>query len=482
MISAALLKSCFPLYDVEVISSDTIGIIGVGEGSTEHWRMFETLVGIQRSDVIRETDATFKFGIRFLDWTTAVPDYFHSIAGGQTEHFTAYSLFSSVIAQGKQLTPAFTHPGLPDGYVADNDDLEQLLAQSNQLHFDTHKLNSFLRRVCESIGVSFSDDEIINVNISESGEITSLLGSKRSYETDFVIDCSGFKRKIISALENQKWVSFSDYLPCDSAMVFQSQHENEKDLRGYTIAEAMPAGWRWEIPTQSRIGNGYVYGSEYATQEQVHKQFEQRLDRIIDDPRFIDFSPGTVERPWVANCVAIGLSSNFVEPLEATSISASVLQGFLLTSYLPHYTNDRQWARDSYNKKYDRMVENLLTMICLHYVSDRDDTDLWRDQKLRKKPDFLTYILDIVKNRPLEQVDIPTNGCELFSANHFLFVAQGQGLIKSDSAQRSLQARNLVVRAQEVLASIKAENSNTTLIPHRDALMRGIGNVQTSNI
>jgi len=478
LINALIMKRIFVNLDVEVISSDSIGIVGVGEGSTEHWSTFEKLANINRTKMVEATEATFKFGIRFRDWTNHTPDYFHSISGGQSVHSTFIGTYNAAHIDGRQLTPAFGLPSLTRNLVADKGD--DILGQTNQFHFDTHKLNDFLRLECSDANVMFTEGEVIDIGVSpETGDIeTLMLEDGRLIETDFVVDASGFRKAVISKLEKPNWCSYSDYLPTDSAVVFPTPEDPVDGIKPYTLAQAMSAGWMWEIPTQSRRGNGYVFSSSHISDEDALKEAEQQAGHTIgDEHRFIRFEPGYLKNSWVKNCVAIGLSSGFVEPLEATSIAASINQSMLLTSYLPVYSPRKDKLRSEYLRIIDSMMGNLLAMIAMHYVSDREDTDMWLEQKHRPRPDLLNHLMDIMSIRGLEEHDVPVAGYELFRVFHFWHVAQGQGLVAFDGCEQNIALRGTKTFLQQEIGTIVQQNKAGNFIPHKDALMKGLSGV-----
>ena len=454
LIAATLIKGYFPKLDITVVASSELGTIGVGEGSTEHWKDYEQLLGLDRAEVIAHSAATFKYGIRFINWTDHTPDYFHSIpSAGPLFAQTFNASYSYVHAMGKQLTPTFMHRGLIDNIV------ESDLSQTNQLHFDSHKLNQFLKDHAVSLDIKFVDDEVVGIERdSETGDVTSVIGTQGKIPSDFVIDASGFNRVVFSHLGDPWEKSFSDMLPCDSALVFQTP--TNSSIRPYTTATALSAGWHWDIPTQERRGHGYVFSSRYTDPDKAAKEVENHIDEPIGETRLIEFSPFQLKNSWQFNCVAVGLASNFVEPLEATSISATISQVRLLCSYLPTYGPNSTAPQAGYLRIFDSIVDNLVAMVAMHYVSDRRDTPMWEAQQSAPKPELLSNLIEIMSHRGPEQQDIPATGYELFGTNHFWFVGQGQGLINKDGCRQGVDAygsRDQVERHLRELQSSKHE-------------------------
>jgi len=468
LISALQLKHLLPGLDISVVSSSDIPIVGVGEGSTEHWTAFERRVGIERRNLVRDCDATYKFGIRFKDWTHHTPDYFHSIGNSGEMRGTCNELYSYLASQDIQLTVAAYHKDLPAGYVRDEGGHDQ----TNQFHFDTFKLNSFLTDRCSDAGVEFIDAEITSVNRDlEHGDIVSLGAPGQEIPGDFFIDATGWSRSILSRVtESIEWVSFSDYLPCDSAIAFPTL-PREDGILPYTTATALSAGWRWELPTSRRRGNGYVYSSAHCTFDEAVREASAEQE-LLGPVKSFNFDPGYVANSWEHNCCAIGLSSGFVEPLEATSIAASINQSLLLSSYLPVYRPGDQKLRDRYLRVMDSMMENTLAMIALHYVSDRNDSPMWKDQQLAPRPPLLEELLDIWQHRGPENHDVPNTGFELFQAPHFWHVALGQGVINVDNVRIVLDARRKNNRLSHQVADLYATQARKKTVPQAEALKK----------
>jgi len=468
LVSALQLKSLLPGLDISMVSSRDIPIVGVGEGSTEHWSGFEGRVGMQRRDLIRRCDATYKFGIRFQDWTRHTPDYFHSIGHPGESRGTCNELYSYLASQDIQLSVPAYPADLPEAYVRDEPNHDQ----TNQFHFDTFKLNSFLTDRCRDAGVEFIDAEITSVHRDlEHGDIVSLGAPGLEIPGDFFIDATGWSRSILSKVaESIEWVSFSDYLPCDSAIAFPTL-PREDGILPYTIATALSAGWRWELPTSRRRGNGYVYSSAHCTFDEAVREASAEQE-LLGPVKSFNFDPGYVANSWEHNCCAIGLSSGFVEPLEATSIAASIHQSLLLSSYLPVYRPGDQKLRDRYLRIMDSMMENTLAMIALHYVSDRTDSPMWKDQQLAPRPPLLEELLDIWQHRGPENHDVPGTGFELFQSPHFWHVALGQGVINIENVRTVLAARRKNNRLSHLVADLYALQAKKRTVPHAEALKK----------
>jgi tryptophan halogenase len=202
----------------------------------------------------------------------------------------------------------------------------------------------------------------------------------------------------------------------------------------------MNAGWVWEIPTQKRRGNGYVFSSRYASESQAVDELSKSFSRDIIPARSFKFEPGYYKKTWQFNCIAVGLAASFVEPLEATSISTTIQQVMILSSYLPTFNDKTKFGVNEYHRIMDSVMENILTMISLHYITDKDDLSMWRDQAGMKKPELAERLLGLWSERLPEAQDIPRTGFELFHVYHFYHVAQGQGLINNKNAKIQINA------------------------------------------
>ena len=470
LITATTIKACFPEFDVTVVASSEIPPIGVGEGSTEQWTAYEKRVGIDRPQLLKESMATLKHGIRFLHWTNHTPDYFHSISSGQryAEPGTFNGVYSFIHASGRKLTPSLAHQGLVKNFVQD---VENEWNQVNQFHFDSHKLNIFLKNHAKSMGIDFINAEVQGIfRDSENGDITHVITSSGKIETDFVVDASGFKQVILNELGDIHQTSFSDYLPCDTALVFQTPGNHS--IKAFTEAKALSAGWHWDIPTYERRGHGYVFSSEHITEERAAQEVEYYIDEPVKDARIIKYKPYKVQNSWQFNCVAVGLASNFIEPLEATSIAATIEQARLLCSYLPTYKPNSNGPQYGYLKVFDSIFDNLLTMVSMHYVSDRKDTPMWQDQQDAQKTELLRFLLEIFKHRGPENHDLSLTGFELFGPAHFWHVGQGQGLISREGCEVGVDVYSSTPEALEVIREVQVRNSETPEIPHRTLLDR----------
>ena len=391
LISALILKESYPNVTVTLIKSDKIDIVGVGEGSTEHWRTFMEYVGIDFGELVVNAGATFKNGIFFENWNGDGNNYYHTVNGQFiAETFTGYPyVYHKLAAESNSQLD-----------IVDPLDLESrchfpLERATNQFHFDTFKLNEFLVNKCIENGVNVVTDTIEHVEQNELG-INNLIGEKNNYQADLYVDATGFGKFLIKKVKDT-WVDCTEYLPMNSAITFPTPQEPNQDINSYTRAISMDAGWLWNIPTQERFGNGYVFCDKFITKEQAHAEVEKLYGTKIDVARSFSFGAGYLNEPWVKNCVAIGLSGSFIEPLEATNIGTAIQQSFALSSHLPGWYPDMPKTVEKYNEQMTDVFKNTVDFVQLHYITKRRDTEFWRSTANLKLTDFNKETLPIFK-------------------------------------------------------------------------------------
>ena len=469
--TALTLRKAFPNSSITIISSSKIGIIGVGEGSTEHWRQFMDLCNIPTEELISSTAATHKYGIRFENWTEKIPDYFHSVSS--PDEIFAHGLFASYlhfIENEKLITSQTASVGL----VRNKVNRQNLHKTTNQFHFDTFKLNDYLTNLCFSRMIRFIDDSVSKVNIDPDNGCVLSVDTERndSVSADFWFDASGFSRVLMTSLKNTEWSSFSPYLLADSAIAFPTESDPNGQIRPYTRARAASSGWIWEIPTQERRGNGYVYSSSHISEEQAVQELEKVTGyKLPDNHRSFKFDAGFLKRQWVKNCVAVGLSSSFVEPLEATSIGSSLIQARSIVESLSSYEHGYEKIQNTYNKNMTEMMSNILAMIRLHYISDRRDTTFWKSQAEMAINPELQDLIDLWSEKPPSRYDVASKHNLMFHSPHFAHVMQGQGLIPqhpSSTALDRLGLREIVVKE---VHEIRNSRHSHELVDHREALL-----------
>jgi len=472
LVTALILRKTYDNLEIDLIESDRIGIVGVGEGSTEHWQTFMQHCDISTSELVKHTDCTFKYGINFENWTGDGSNYIHSVSSAfnmssQTNSKFVYSYLISQGAKPKDLVHKYVEASLH----------RMPFFTINQFHFDTNKLNKFLHDLCNKRYINIVKAEIKEVKLDETGAIDCLVTeSQQELKYDLYVDCTGFHRLLLHKAMGVKWKSYSKYLPMNSAIAFPT--ETTEKIPSWTLAKAMNSGWLWRIPTQQRYGNGYVFNDNFITFDQAVQEVEQLYGHEINVGKKVSFDAGCLEKFWVKNCVAIGLSSSFVEPLEASSIGSSIQQALKLDQVLPSYMPgvNTEMAINAFNKESDELLENILDYVALHYVTKRDDTEFWKSTHSLPKPQGLEDRLEMYKHK------MPTpseflNRKVMFKEANWILVMHGLGLISQEVAQSDVD-----VQPKHLIASIpynlpKEEDlTSTQFRDHRYALQWLIDN------
>jgi len=465
-VGALILKTAIPTIEIDLISSKRIGIIGVGEGTTEHWDVFMKYVGINLTSLIKETDATFKAGIMFQGWSP--DDYMNSVKSPYSDSTDQYNyMYAKLIGQGakpKQMSSKIWWDSKVEAKW-----LHEAGKSSpvNQYHFNSLMLNTFLEKFAIQKGINIIDDEINEVLIDSKNNITGLIGVKKKYKSDFYIDCTGFKRLLISKL-GAKWKSHKQYLKMKAAITFTTETPNI--INTWTTAKAMDYGWMFSIPTYGRVGNGYIYDSDYISNDKAKKEIEKTLNQEVKINKEIKFDPGALDQCWINNCVAIGLCSSFIEPLEASSIGTSIQQVFLLANRLINY-NEQTIA--VYNKSVDSIIENIRDFVVLHYLTKKENTQFWKDVQNIKLPDSLQNKLDLWRFKlPIKEDFAFASEYTLFKPAHFILVMHGLNLFNKDSIRKEYEMNASLISFYNdwMLSKHNEIMTNTVAVPHRQII------------
>jgi len=427
MAAALISKTMRHVVDVTLVESDAISTVGVGEATIPPLILFNRLLEINEADFMRATQATFKLGINFENWKVAGEDYFHSFGFTGKDHWTS----------GFQ---HFWRKGLADGKALNYADycLElQAALQGKFAHLPKNSLNyayhldsslyaKFLRSYAEQHGVTRIEGKINDVSLHpESGYITALhLESGSVIGGDLFIDCTGFRAILIGKALGVKYQDWSHFLPCDSAVAVQTQ--SIEPARPYTRAIAHEAGWQWRIPLQHRTGNGLVYCSQYMDKDIAHKRLIENIDgETLTNPLFIKFQTGAREKQWEKNCLSLGLSSGFMEPLESTSIHLIQRSLIRFLRLLP-FTEVSQYDIDEFNNQTEQELHQIRDFLILHYVvTNRNDTAFWNYCRTMDIPDSLRHKIELFK----ETGRVFRKDGKLIAENSWVQVMLGQGIL-----------------------------------------------------
>ena len=386
--AANLLVSRWKDVEIYLLESTDIGIIGVGEGSTPHLKFFFDAADIYESEWMPRCNATYKNGISFVNWSS-VPgfeSYFHPFPAQTDDIFTVPVFFNNIKAR-MQGGNANVHP--------DHFFLETYLTRENLgpipaetfpfgvaygYHFDSTLLGQFLAEKATSRGVKRIFGTLTEVLHDSDGVLTAVrLDDDSLLGADFFIDCSGFKSLLLQGALKASFKSFKENLFNNAAVVMPSAMSEV--IPPETRSTALSSGWAWKIPLTNRYGNGYVYSADYITPDQAEIELRQHLGLLDSDvaARHLQMNVGRVEKHWMKNCVAVGLSQGFIEPLEATALALSfdTISRFMTYYENGLYTNKFQ---DEFNKEINAKFDGVRDYIVCHYkVNQRQDTDYWRD-------------------------------------------------------------------------------------------------------
>ncbi|MFD1254976.1 Flavin-dependent tryptophan halogenase RebH [Devosia equisanguinis] len=382
-------------FRISVVESSRIPTVGVGEATTAAFRVLLKHFGIDEFEFFRKTDASFKLGIRHEDWRRKGFTYYgpiddpHQVVlappGAPSDYLNVYAVAAGRAVQDMHLfQPLLEQKKAPYAQKHDGS-LIPLGPFHYAFHFDQALVGKFF--ASKSNGVDKVDAQVAGVERDgETGDITALvLDDNARLEGDFFIDATGFRKQIIVKALEAPWVSYAHELPVNRALPFWVDVKRGEELANYTRAWAQSSGWMWQIPTRTRYGCGYVYSDEFSTPEQAKDEVERVLGHEIEVRGDIRFQIGRLEKAWIGNCVAVGLSSSFLEPLESTSIHGTIVQMMLFAQrYMDHPNRISPAARDDYNARVGRQVDDFRTFVNTHYVTERDDTPFWREVRANR--------------------------------------------------------------------------------------------------
>jgi tryptophan 6-halogenase len=472
-IIALILKTRFnENIQIDIIKSDKVGIVGVGEGSTEHWKEFTNFVGIDPYELISKTDATLKAAIMFDGWGNK--KYIHnttysfsSIKFGQL-HAAYLAMIKDKQPFEKLVNPLNYKSKIKSIYLPENN-FNQLLP-TNQFHFNAAKLNSFLEEVCIKKQINCLTDEIVDVTLNNKGEIDSLKSLNKVYKNyNLYIDCTGFKKVLISKL-GAKWISYDKYLHTNEAIAFPTEDTKEYPL--YTLSKTLKYGWMWRIPTYGRWGNGYVYNNNYINAEQAQIEVEKILGHKVNIFKNIKFNPGCLDKVWIKNCLALGLSSIFIEPLEASSIASIIQQSFLLMHQLPIYN---ETTIKQYNTKMEAINKNIRDFICLHFCVKKQDSAFWKSVQNVALPDTLKNQLELWQNRlPIDE-DFADSKYLIYTPHNFILTLYGLDILNISNLKKHYNFLSKKIKNEieiEVDNLQKQYRIKQTTVGHKDLLTK----------
>lgn len=420
-------------YTITLVESEQIGTVGVGEATIPIINLFNGILGLNEDEFVRETNATFKLGIEFVNWGKIGKTYFHpfgslgvDMEGISFNHFWMrwkssgggldYSKFSIETEAARANKFIRTNSETGPAYMP---------KINYAFQFDASLYANYLRRYSELRGVKRIEGKITQVKQhADSGYIESvMLENGTAIEGDFFIDCSGFRGLLIEQTLKAGYEDWSQWLPVNKAVAVPC--ESAGPLLPFTRATAQEFGWQWRIPLQHRTGNGYVFCDKFLSVDEATETLLSRLDgKATASPRVLSFVTGVRKKCWIKNCVAVGLASGFLEPLESTSIHLVQVVIAKLLSMFPK-DNISDFVVDRFNREMLHEYTDIKDFLIAHYkVSEREDTEFWRYVKHMNIPATLQEKLDTFRTRG----DVMVKLDELFKEQSWFSVLVGQGL------------------------------------------------------
>ena len=437
-------KHLYPESNVTVIASEEIGILGAGESTTPMFIDFLDIVKIPFYEIINNCGATIKVAAKFTNWDKEGGHYYNSFSGDDDLAISELNSFIDPINQYNSRAMVYS---IAKGNKQAEFDLNSNLAENERfpfsknttrlghfsLNFDAKLAAGYFKKVAvEDRGISYINDEVVSFEENSDGSIVKINCKENTIDVDFLFDCSGFKRLVIGNHYNSEWKSYSENLPADKAFPFFLSHDQiGKGVVSSTNAVAMKYGWMWITPLQHRYGCGYVFDSSYITVDEAKKEVEEYFGFSVEPPKpglFFEFNPGMYKNVWIKNCIAMGLSAGFIEPMEATAILSNLHSLKRLPTDLDDLLSYSESDKEMFNHRYRMDQEEILSFIYLHYVTNREDTDFWKNFTSNNiAPDFVKDILNKSKGSMLEYSDF--DNTSMFALENYLFVLQGNGIL-----------------------------------------------------
>lgn len=429
--AAAFARLMGKAIEIELVESDAIGTVGVGEATIPQIIRLNTILGLDEGDFVKRTQGTFKLGIEFVDWGEVGSSYLHTFGdpGINLASVPFHQYWARAAAKGhdKDLWHYSLHKVAADQAKfgkLDRVGNTPMTGLAYAYHFDASLYAAYLRDFSEKLGVKRTEGLVSEVaRDATSGDVTAIgLQDGQSVSGDFFIDCTGFRALLLGQELGVGYDDWSHWLPCNSAQAVPS--ERLETIVPYTRATAKQAGWQWRIPLQHRTGNGHVYSSEFISDEEAGEVLLAGLDtKALADPRPIRFTTGRREQFWSHNCVGIGLASGFLEPLESTSIHLIQSHVSRLLQLFPSSQNSSK-EREEYNRRCGNEFEQIRDFLILHYhQTSREDSEFWRYCKNMTVPDSVTHKMELFASSGR----VGRDADDLFRDSSWVQVMLGQG-------------------------------------------------------
>ncbi len=476
MTAAALSSLVSPqAVQITLVESEQIGTIGVGEATIPDVINFNAMLGISETDFLRETNGTFKLGIEFINWGRLGESYFHPF-GNHGVDMNGID-FHQFWLNYQRSNPSSTIEDFSLSAIAahqnkftipDNNPRSVLSQIRYAYHFDATAYAKYLRRYAEKRGVNRVEGKVVEINQdANTGFISNIrLESDATVAGDMFFDCTGFRSLLLGQTLGVDFKDWAHWLPCDTAQTVACERTGE--LLPYTKSTAKTAGWQWRIPTQHRTGNGHIYSSSMMSDDDAIESLLGDLDGpALGTPRKIKFRTGHRSHFWEKNCIAVGLSGGFLEPLESTSLYL-IQEGISKFISLFPSADMPASVRDEYNRQLTQKFEQVRDFIILHYkATERDDSPFWDYCRTMDVPDSLMHKMELFR----EAGRIFRYEDELFSRPSWVAVMLGQN-IHPKSVDPIVHSLNSAEVARSLESMRSSMNKATSQMPTHEAMLR----------
>lgn len=463
--TALHLRKNFPNFLITLIESKEIGIIGVGEATTPNVVDFLYSINIDPIHLIKNINGTIKNGISFENWNGDNKKYFHGFSPKNEllqfslspifQH-TCYDYYLKTLIKNKLNFNEYTYAAALS--YKNKIDLNNL---RYALHFDANALADYLRPIAIERKIKIIDGKLKNIQVNKKDFITSIiLENNKKINCDFIFDCTGFSKILIGNYFKQKWISYKKNLPMNKAILFPRAYKKNESIFPYTKSIALKNGWMFQIPLQHRIGRGYLFDDNYINEEKAIKEAEEVLKEKIEVKKIIKFEAGRFENIWVKNCMAIGLSSSFIEPLESTSIFLTVGQLTTLNHFFNDLFNDNEKSKKLFNEIIGKNMDDTLGFVYLHYITHRKDSDFWKNFHKNEVPESLKKNLNLIKENNLRFFNFEDGKkTTFFNLSSYLEVCNGLKIFKKNINLDNYENLNPNLGDYKKLINTKVKNA-----------------------
>jgi tryptophan 6-halogenase len=455
--------------EVTLIESADIGTIGVGEGSTPFLRHFFRTLGIPERDWMPACDATFKCGIRFPGWSVVqgYESYVHPFFNEADRELGNQFFTNACLRRRGQAADANPQDFFLAAELARQRCAPHGPGSDYAYHFDAGRLGAFLRTHAVGLGVRHVVDTVARVEQHENGDLAAVhLKSGARIAADLFVDCSGFKGLLITETLGEPFHPYRDNLFNDRAIAIPTPLVDGEDIPSETVSTALRHGWAWQIPLTTRYGNGYVYSSDFVSDDAAERELREHLGAAADGAtaRRLRMRVGCVKQHWRQNCVAIGLAQGFIEPLEATALMLIQLSVEQFIAALEGGSFERR-LQDAFNRRVSEMFEGVRDYVVAHYqLNTRRDTDYWRANRANRHiSDRLASLLDVWDRGGDFEAELERHGAGLMYLRpswYCLFAGMGRFPAELRAAPQAITADQAKARLNQMTRAFGSHRSH----------------------